>query len=103
MKSMDSITADQYLSMLMYHVLPEIKTKWSGNLSSTRIKIQQDNARPHIESSDQEFLCTKFKMCLKVDLVFLSPNSQDLTVNAYCTILSSLDHCGNINFPAKRY
>ena len=48
MKSMDSITADQYRNLLMYHVLPVIKTKWPGNLSDTRIKIQQDNTRPQI-------------------------------------------------------
>ena len=68
MKSMDSITADQYCDTLMYHVVPAIKTKWPGNLSDTRIKIQQDNARPHIEPSDEEFLCKTFEMGLKVDL-----------------------------------
>ena len=61
MKSMDSITADQYCNMLMSHVLPTIKTKWPGNLSETTIKIQQDNARPYIEPSDKEFLCKTFE------------------------------------------
>ena len=78
MKSMDSITADQYCLMLMSHVLPAIKTKWPGNLSDTTIKIQQDNARPHIEPSDKEFLRKTFEMGLKVDLVFQPPNSPDL-------------------------
>ena len=55
-RSKNSITTDQYCNMLIYHVLPVIKIKWRGNLSGTIIKIQQDNARPHIEPSDKEFL-----------------------------------------------
>ena len=44
MKSMDSITADQYYLTLMSHVLQAIKIKWPGDLSDTAIEIQQDNA-----------------------------------------------------------
>ena len=80
MKSMDSITADQYCDTLIDHVLPAIKTKWPGNLSDTRIKIQQDSARPHIAPSDKEFLHKTFEMRLNVDLVFQPPNSPDLNV-----------------------
>ena len=71
---------NQYCLMLMPHVLPAIKTKWPGNLSNTRSKIQQDNARPRIEPSDKEILHETFEMGLKVNLVFQPPNSPDHNV-----------------------
>ena len=70
MKSMDCITVDEYHDTLMSQVLPAIIIKWPGNLSDTTIKIQQENTRPHIEPSENEFLCNTFELGLKVDLVF---------------------------------
>ena len=80
MKSMDSITTNKYHNELIYHVLPAIKIKWPGNLSNTRIKIQQDNAGPHIGSSYQEILHVVIEMGLQVDLVSQPSNSPDLNV-----------------------
>ena len=79
-KSLDSITVDQYRNMLMSHVLPAIKTNWPSSLSHTTIKIQQNNTRPHIEPSDKEFLCKIFEMGLNMYLVFQPPNKFDIQI-----------------------
>ena len=39
---------DQYRRILINFVFPTIKTKWPLNSTQEKIKIQQDNGRPHI-------------------------------------------------------
>ncbi|ETV97370.1 hypothetical protein H310_09705 [Aphanomyces invadans] len=50
-----NVTRPVYKKMLIEHVIPAIQAKWPVN--STRcVVIQQDNARPHVPSSDQASL-----------------------------------------------
>ena len=80
MKSMDSISFYQYRRILISFVLPAIKTKWSFNSTPQKIKFQQDNARPHIEPTNREFLQATFALILNIVLVFQPPNSPDLNL-----------------------
>lgn len=42
-------------SFLMYKVLPTILAKWPREDENILIRIQQDNARAHIDPNDEEF------------------------------------------------
>ena len=80
MKSMDSVSRDEYRRVLISFVFPAIKIKWPFNAIQENIKIQQDNARPHMEPTDHEFFQAKFELNLNIELVFQPPNSPDLNV-----------------------
>ncbi|GKD78515.1 hypothetical protein Tco_1341136 [Tanacetum coccineum] len=51
-----SVTKDVTRSWLIEKVLPAIRAKWPRGGHTGPIFIQQDNARPHIDVNDQEFL-----------------------------------------------
>ena len=50
------------MRMWIDFVHPVIKTKWTLNYTQEKIQIQQDNARPHIEPTDQKFLQATFEI-----------------------------------------
>ncbi|ETV64143.1 hypothetical protein H257_18925 [Aphanomyces astaci] len=54
-----NVTRDTYKAMIIDNVIPAIRSKWPSG-ETKRVKIQQDNARPHV--------------------VFQPPNSPDLNV-----------------------
>ncbi|KAL4573060.1 hypothetical protein LXL04_019853 [Taraxacum kok-saghyz] len=60
-------------------VLPPIKAKWPLNHTGP-IFIQQDNAKPHIEVNDSEFLEASSQDGFDIRLCFQPPNSPDLNV-----------------------
>ena len=78
-KTVDSVTNVEYRNMLIHKVLPAIREKWPDRSAMT-IRIQQDNARPHITASDPEFLQAASSLGLHVQLVCQPPNSPDLNV-----------------------
>ena len=61
-------------------VLPAIKIKWPFNSTQERIKMQQDNVRPHMEPTDCKSLQATSKLNLNIELVFQPPKSPDLIV-----------------------
>ena len=54
-KPVSSVTKDVIRSCLIEKVLPAIRAKWPHDMKDV-IFIQQDNAKPHIDPNDAEFL-----------------------------------------------
>ena len=77
-KALTSVTTDVYRKWLIEWLLPAIKEKFPP--SNRVIKIQQDNARPHIQPQDSMFLQAAQRLGLNVELVCQPPNSPDLNV-----------------------
>ncbi|KAL4564074.1 hypothetical protein LXL04_028124 [Taraxacum kok-saghyz] len=74
-----SVTKEITRSWLIEQVLPAIKAKWPPNHTGP-IFIQQDNAKPHIEVNDSEFLEASSQDGFDIRLCFQPPNSPDLNV-----------------------
>ncbi|KAG3237537.1 hypothetical protein PI124_g17476 [Phytophthora idaei] len=67
--------------MLLDKLLPAISVRWPwGVEEGTAIKVQQDNASPHIPTDDQWFCAAVEEYGRRVELVFQPPNSPDLNV-----------------------
>ncbi|VFQ74793.1 unnamed protein product [Cuscuta campestris] len=77
-KPIPNITREVMLSMLLTKVLPAIKEKWPG--SSRNVIIQQDNAKPHVDGSDLQFLQAATEGEWNIKLKFQPLNSPDLNV-----------------------
>ncbi|XP_074277077.1 uncharacterized protein LOC141600731 [Silene latifolia] len=78
-KSIASITKQVVKDMLMSKILPAIKSKWPRNMSKN-INIQQDNAKPHIRCTDQDFVNAATSDGFNITLSQQPPNSPDLNV-----------------------
>ncbi|CAH9137919.1 unnamed protein product [Cuscuta epithymum] len=74
-----SITRNVINEMMLHKVLPAIKVTWP-DVENRNIIIQQDNARPHIDVNDAEFVESATADCWKIKLTFQPPNSPDLNV-----------------------
>ncbi|GJS43542.1 hypothetical protein Tco_0568585 [Tanacetum coccineum] len=74
-----SVTKEITRSWLIQKVLPDIRAKWSRGHTGP-IYIQQDNARPHIDVNDSEFLEAASRDGFDIRLCFQPPNSSDLNV-----------------------
>lgn len=83
-----------YVKMLAEKVIPAIKAKWPAAGKSKKIKIQQDNARPHARSDQPEILEAGYSDGWSVDLVFQPPNSPDFNVLdlGFFNAIQSLQH-----------
>ena len=79
-KAILSVTKAITRSFLIDKVLPAIRTKWPCCNINDTIYIQQDNAKPHIDPSDLEFLEATSKDEFDIRLSFQPPNSPDLNV-----------------------
>ena len=77
-KALSAVTAPVYRQWLIKWLLPVIKEKFL--LSTRLIKIQQDNARLHIQPQDPTFLQAAQRLGLNVELVYQPPNSPDRNV-----------------------
>ncbi|KAG3009877.1 hypothetical protein PC128_g17925 [Phytophthora cactorum] len=67
--------------MLLDKLLPAISVRWPwGVEEGTAIKVQQDNASPHIPTDDQWFCAAVEEYGRRVELVFQPPNNPDLNV-----------------------
>ncbi|XP_023737125.1 uncharacterized protein LOC111885068 [Lactuca sativa] len=74
-----AVTKEIMRSWLIEKVLPAIKAKWPPNHTGP-IFIQQDNAKPHIDVNDSEFIEASSQDGFDIRLCFQSPNSPDLNV-----------------------
>ncbi|KAL6564551.1 hypothetical protein OROMI_016001 [Orobanche minor] len=77
-KPMTSVGKDTCRSFLIGKVLPAILEKWPDR--NTPIRIQQDNARTHIDPNDEEFRAAVSRLGLNIQLTCQPPNSPDLNV-----------------------
>ena len=75
-KVMDSITTVQIREFLVEKVLVSIREKWPTGSIAKRIRIQQDNARPHLHPNDALFKEESEKLGLNVELYNQPPNIQ---------------------------
>ncbi|KAK8498271.1 hypothetical protein V6N12_073898 [Hibiscus sabdariffa] len=87
------VTKDVTRSCLINKVLPAIRAKWPSS-SDKRIFIQQDNAKPHIDIDDEQFLQAASLDGFNFQLFFQPPNSPDLNVLdlGYFRAIQSLQH-----------
>ena len=72
-----TVNQDSHRSMMVTNVLPEIKRVWPGE---PKVVIQQDNARPHIASTDSGFFQAAFQGGWDISLVCQPPQSPDFNV-----------------------
>ncbi|KAF0766305.1 hypothetical protein AaE_002930 [Aphanomyces astaci] len=74
-----NVTRDTYKAMIIDNVIPAIRSKWPSG-ETKRVKIQQDNARPHVPPSDTAIVAACKAMGWDMEVVFQPPNSPDLNV-----------------------
>ncbi|VFQ83711.1 unnamed protein product [Cuscuta campestris] len=78
-KPIKAVTKQVIKDMLINKVIPAIQEKWPRNLSKN-IHIQQNNARPHIQGLDSEFVAAGNTNGFHITLGNQPPNSPDLNV-----------------------
>ncbi|ETV78974.1 hypothetical protein H257_07758 [Aphanomyces astaci] len=74
-----SVTRRVYKQMLINKVIPAIKARWPKE-ETCKIRIQQDNARPHVSPLDAEIVAACRQDGWDMQVVFQLPNSPDLNV-----------------------
>ncbi|KAH7863382.1 hypothetical protein Vadar_016764 [Vaccinium darrowii] len=77
---MINVNKDVSRSYLIGKVLPVIRSKWPRCSATETIYIQQDNAKPHIQGWDAEFLEAANQEGFDIRLLFQPPNSPDMNV-----------------------
>ncbi|XP_074300312.1 uncharacterized protein LOC141631553 [Silene latifolia] len=78
-KPIESITEKVTKECLINLVIPTIKQKWSGT-ASKEISIQQDNAKPHINGKDKDFLEAATSAGFNINLTQQPTNPLDLNI-----------------------
>ncbi|VFQ95494.1 unnamed protein product [Cuscuta campestris] len=94
-KPITSVTKQVTKDMLINKVIPAIQEKWPSHLSKD-IHIQQDNARPHIQGVDSDFMAAGNTNGFHITLHNQPPNSPDLNVldlGFFRAIQSLKDQC----------
>ncbi|XP_042039584.1 uncharacterized protein LOC121785262 [Salvia splendens] len=79
-KPIESITTDVVRDCLINKILPAIIAKWLDGATKV-LKIQQDNARPHIKDNDPVFREAAQQSGFSISIVQQPPNSPDTNVN----------------------
>jgi hypothetical protein len=92
-KAIESVNKDVIRRCLIDQVVPAIRSKWP-RLATKNIIIQQDNARPHISPSDEQFKNEAEKDGFEIKLTFQPPNSPDMNVLdlGFFRAIQSLQH-----------
>ncbi|XP_047940911.1 uncharacterized protein LOC125188195 [Salvia hispanica] len=78
-KPIQSVNKEVMKDCLIQKIIPAIKAKWPENLSK-EIFIQQDNAKPHINHNDADFLSAASTDGFKFHLKCQPPQSPDCNV-----------------------
>lgn len=55
-----NVTKDVFATMMIDKVLPAMKSKWLCGSSIVVIYIQYDNAKPHLDPKDSQFVNTTY-------------------------------------------
>ncbi|MCH87977.1 transposase [Trifolium medium] len=79
-KPIQSVNKDVIRTYLLEKILPAIKEKWPREDIGQPIFIQQDNARTHIDSNDEEFCRVASQDGFDIRLMRQPPNSPDMNV-----------------------
>ncbi|ETN21771.1 hypothetical protein PPTG_21137 [Phytophthora nicotianae INRA-310] len=72
------VNQENYRNMLIQQLVPAIREKWPFSGRGGCVRVQQDNAPAHIDTSDQRFATAVAEQGLNVQLCFQPPNSPDL-------------------------
>ncbi|XP_042060647.1 uncharacterized protein LOC121804947 [Salvia splendens] len=75
-KPIPSVNKEAMRECLLNQIIPAIKAKWPAN-ASKEIYIQQDNATPHLNSSDSQFEALSSSDGFKFHLISQPVNSPD--------------------------
>ncbi|XP_042022940.1 uncharacterized protein LOC121770239 [Salvia splendens] len=78
-KPIPSVNKEAMRECLLNQIIPTIKAKWPAN-ANKEIYIQQDNAKPHLKSSDLQFEAIVSTDGFKFHLVSQPANSPDTNV-----------------------
>lgn len=73
------VTKEVYSAALVEKVFPAIRTKFPFQ-KHVKVRLQQDNARPHISPDDGYALQSTSSGSVKIELVCQPPNSPDMNV-----------------------
>ena len=74
------VNRERYLDMIVNKVIPAIKAKWPVGSRHMHIKVQQDNARPHVSVDHPEVVQAGKSDGFNISLMFQPPNSPDFNV-----------------------
>ena len=74
-KSIKSVNVDVYREYLIKKVILEVVEKWPRSHRDVMIKIQQDNAGPHIKEDNPAFIAAVRASGLDITLSFQPHNS----------------------------
>lgn len=93
-KEITSVNRDVIRSFLIENVLLTIKEKWPRDDLDTKIFIQQDNARTHINHDNQEFIQEATQDGFIIRLMCQPANSPDLNILdlGFFSAIQSLQH-----------
>jgi hypothetical protein len=95
-RNIKSITKEVYKEFLIDKVIPAIKSKWP--IKSETICIQQDNAKPHIDGDDPEFVAVARADGWNIQLMNQPARSPDV-FRIFCFNSGSTVQRGNrVNF-----
>lgn len=88
------VNRERYVRMIIDNVIPAIKSKWPIGSKSMHITIQQDNAKPHASTNQEEILLAGHSDGWNIDLVCQPPNSPDFNVLdlGFFNAIQSLQH-----------
>mmetsp|Transcript_991 Transcript_991/g.1748 ORF Transcript_991/g.1748 Transcript_991/m.1748 type:complete len:220 (+) Transcript_991:3956-4615(+) len=91
-KALASVTNIEYRQFILEKVLPAIEEKWPRN--HQRIRIQHDNAKPHIRNDDPQFQEAIRRSTFDIQLTSQPANSPDLNVLdlGFFNSIQSLQH-----------
>ncbi|XP_058211657.1 uncharacterized protein LOC131323836 [Rhododendron vialii] len=93
-KAIISVTKDIIRSCMINQVLPAIHSKWPHSSAHETIFIQQDNAKPHIQPFDLQFVEVATKYGFDICLSNQPPSSPNMNVLdlGYFRAIQSLQH-----------
>ena len=79
-KGIPKINRHETGKMLVENFIPAIKNKWPKGKAQSRIIIQQDNAKPHLQDNDAELIAECQKNGWYISFRCQPPNSPDFNV-----------------------
>ena len=93
-KPINSVNVDVHREYLINKVIPEVVEKWPRSHRYVMIKIQQDDAGPHIKEDWPAFVAASRANSLNTTLSFHPSNSLELNVLdlGYCTYIQSIQY-----------
>ncbi|GAA0172515.1 hypothetical protein LIER_26325 [Lithospermum erythrorhizon] len=94
MKPITSVTREVVRACLVDEVIPTIRNVWPQENLDEVIYIQHDNARTHVDPSDEQFQVAGTLSGLHLQLICQPPNSPDMNILdlGFFSAIQSLQH-----------